>query len=293
MEIAVALGGGGAKGNSHIGVLRGLEKEGYTIKAVAGTSFGGLVAVMYAAGHVPDKIEEIFSAVDQNRLYGRDAEDGPSLLGLAGVRKWLDSIFGEKTFTDLIMPCAVTAVDIKSGKEITISAGRLKDAILATIAIPGIFPPHKINDWELVDGAVLNPVPVSIARMLAPGIPVVAVVLNDPLDTPIPNYSVPVPAMLPKSIVERISRMNFAQTYDIFMRSVDLNSRAVANYRLQVDAPEVIIRPKVQDIDALKKVDVHQVAQLGEEALKLVLPELKQATSWVNQFRRKFLGVKR
>jgi NTE family protein len=293
MEIALALGGGGARGNSHIGVLRGLEKEGYKIRAVAGTSFGGLVAMMYAAGFVPDKIEEIFLAVDQKRLYGRDDEDGPSLLGLSGVRKWLDSILGDKTFADLIIPCAVTAVDIKSGKEITISEGRLKDAILATIAIPGIFPPLKLNDWELVDGAVLNPVPVSIARMLAPGLPVVAVVLNDPLDQPVPTYSIPVPAMLPKSIVERISRMNFAQTYDIFMRSVDLNSRAVANYRLQADAPEVIVRPKVHDINTLDKVNVSEIAQLGEDALQEVLPELKLATSWMNQFRRNLFGVKR
>lgn len=293
MDISLALGGGGAKGNSHIGVLRRLEKEGYRIRAVAGTSFGGLVAVMYAVGHSPDEIERIFASVDQSRLYGRDAEDGPSLLGLSGVRKWLREIIGEKTFDDLKIPCAVTAVDVKTGKEITISEGRLKDALLATIAVPAIFPPHKLDGWELVDGGVLNPVPVSVARTLAPGLPVVAVVLTDPLDQPVHAYKIPVPAILPRSIVERISRMNFAQTFDIFMRSVDLNSRAVAYYRLQVDAPEVVVRPDVCNIDFLDKVNVSEIAKLGELAVEEVLPDLARVTSWVNRLGRKVFKRKR
>jgi NTE family protein len=293
MEIALALGGGGAKGNAHIGVLRRLEKEGYKIRAVAGTSFGGLVALIYSSGYSPDEIEKIFTAVDQKRLYSRDAEDGPSLLGLSGVRKWLVKVLGEKTFGDLKIPCAVTSVDVKTGREVVLTEGRLKDAILATIAIPGIFPPHHLNGWDLVDGGVLNPVPVSVARMLAPGLPVVAVVLNDPLDKPVRTYTIPVPAILPKSIIERISRMHFAQTFDIFMRAVDLSSRSVAHYRLQVDAPEVIVRPHVHHIELLDKVDVHEVAQLGEDALEKVLPDLARATSWMNRIGRNIFGVKR
>jgi len=67
MNITLALGGGGARGNSHIGVIRRLEKEGYIIRSVAGTSFGGLVAILYALGYSPDGIEEIFSGVDQSK----------------------------------------------------------------------------------------------------------------------------------------------------------------------------------------------------------------------------------
>ena len=292
MDIVVALGGGGAKGNAHIGVLRRLEKEGYRIQAVAGTSFGALVGLMYAYGFSPSKIEELFSKVDQNRLYGRDAEDGPSLMGLSGVRKWLNEILGEKTFDDLKIPCAVTAVDAKSGREIIISKGRIKDAILGAIALPGIFPPYTMNDWELIDGGVLNPVPVSVARDLVPGLPVVAVVLNDPLDKPVPAYTIPVPRIVPRSIVERFTRTNFAQSFDIFMRAVDLNSRAVAHYRLAVDAPEVIVRPKIHHIELLDKVDVYEVAKLGDDAVEEALPELARATSWLNKVSMKLFGVK-
>ena len=293
MEITLALGGGGAKGNSHIGVIRRLEKEGYQIRSVAGTSFGGLVAILYASGLTPNEIEEIFTSTDQGSLYVRDSNDGPSLLGLSGVRKLLDSVLGDKTFDDLKIPCAVTAVDTKTGSEVVISEGFLRDGVLATIALPGVFPPHPLNDWELMDGGVLNPVPVSVARMLSPDLPIVAVVLNEPLDNPLRTYSIPVPSILPKQITERIHRLHVAQAFDIFMRAVDLSSRAVAHYRLESDAPDIIIRPDVHHLELLDKVVVKDVALLGDAAVEEILPQLKKVTSWTGRLNRKLFGGKR
>jgi len=293
MDITLALGGGGAKGNSHIGVIRRLEKEGYKIRSVAGTSFGGIVAVLYALGNSPDEIQAIFETVDQTKLYVRGPEDGPSLLGLSGVRKWLDQVVGEKTFEDLRIPCAVTAVDANSGSEVMLSEGRLKDAILATIALPGIFPTFRMNGWDLMDGGVLNPVPVSIARILSPDLPIIAVVLNDPMDKPVRSYSIPMPGILPRSIVERITRMNFAQSLDVFMRGVDVSSRAVSHFRLELDLPDVIVRPKVHGIGLLDKVVVADVANLGEQAVEEVLPQIKRVTSWQNRVGKKLFGARR
>ncbi|MBI5351592.1 MAG: patatin-like phospholipase family protein [Chloroflexi bacterium] len=293
MDITLALGGGGAKGNSHIGVIRRLEKEGFKIRSVAGTSFGGIVAVLYALGNSPDEIQTIFETVDQSKLYTRGPEDGPSLLGLSGVRKWLDQVVGEKTFDDLRIPCAVTAVDANSGSEIMLSEGRLKDAILATIALPGIFPTFRMNGWDLMDGGVLNPVPVSIARILSPDLPIIAVVLNDPMDRPVQSYSIPMPSIFPRSIIERITKMNFAQSLDIFMRGVDVSSRAVSHFRLGLDAPDVIVRPKVHGIGLLDKVVVADVAKLGEQAVEEVLPYIKRAVSWQNRIGKKLFGVRR
>ena len=290
MDITLALGGGGAKGNAHIGVLRRLEKEGYKIRSVAGTSFGGLVAILYAMGNSPDELQTIFESVDQTQLYGRDSQDGPALLGLAGVRKWLYQVVGEKTFGDLQIPCAVTAVDIKTGGEVILSEGKLKDAVLATIALPGIFPAHRLGDMELMDGGVLDPVPVLVARMLSPGLPVVAVVLNDPIDKPVHPYIIPVPSIIPRQIAERITRMNLAQSYDIFMRAVDVSSRAVAHFRLELDKPDVIIRPHVHHIQLLDKVSVAEVAQMGELAVEKVLPQIKRATSWERRVSKIFFG---
>ncbi len=293
MEITLALGGGGAKGNSHIGVIRRLEKEGYQIRSVAGTSFGGLVAILYASGLTPNEIEEVFTSTDQGSLYVRDSNDGPSLLGLSGVRKLLDTILGDKTFDDLKIPCAVTAVDTKTGSEVVISEGFLRDGVLATIALPGVFPPHPLNDWELMDGGVLNPVPVSVARILSPDLPIVAVVLNDPLDNPLRTYSIPVPSILPKQITDRIHRLHVAQAFDIFMRAVDLSSRAVAHYRLESDAPDIIVRPDVHHLELLDKVVVKDVALLGDVAVEEILPQLKKITSWTGRLNRKLFGGKR
>jgi NTE family protein len=290
MDITLALGGGGAKGNSHIGVLRRLEKEGYKIKSIAGTSFGGLVGILYAVGNSPAQLQTIFESVDQTQLYGRDSNDGPSLLGLAGARKWLDQMVGEKTFADLRIPCAVTAVDIKTGGEVILSEGKLKDAILSTIALPGIFPPHRLDGFELMDGGVLDPVPVSVARMLSPDLPIIAVTLNDPMDKPIHPYIIPVPSIVPRQIAERITRMNVAQAYDIFMRAVDVSSRAVAHFRLELDAPDVIVRPKVHHINLLDKVSVADVAQLGENAVEEVLPQIKYVVSWQYRVSEKLFG---
>jgi len=290
MEITLALGGGGAKGNSHIGVLRRLEKEGFKIHAIAGTSFGGIVAAMYAAGYTPDEIEDNFAQVDQARLYGRSMEEGPSLLGLAGVRKWLDYVLPGRTFADLDIPCAVTAVDLNCGCEIVLDHGPVKDALLSTIAVPGIFPAHSWQDWELVDGGVLDPVPVSVARSLSPSLPVVAVSLHAPMGEPARSMGMPVPSGVPKPILDRLAHIRYAQAFDIFLRSVDVGNRAVAAYRLAVDKPDVIIRPNVSDIELLEKVDVREVARRGDIAVEAALPELRKMVTWSSRLRRSLFG---
>lgn len=292
MEITLALGGGGAKGNAHIGVLRRLEKEEYKIAAIAGTSFGGLVAILYAAGYSPKEIQAAFESVDQKTLYNRAPQDGPSLMGMGGVRQLLDKLIGDKTFEDTRIPCAVTAVDINSGQEVILSEGSLKQAVLATVALPGIFPVQTVNGWNLVDGGVLNPVPVSVARSMNPSLPVVAVVLNDPMDKPVRGYNLPIPSIVPRPIAERLARISLAQSMDIFLRSVDVSSRAVSYLRLQVDRPEVIVRPEVHHIELLDQVVVEDVAQLGEDALKKVLPQLARETAWLTRLGRAFAGAR-
>jgi len=286
MNITLALGGGGAKGNSHIGVIRRLQKEGFEIQAVSGTSFGGIVAVFFALGYSPDEIEEKFAALDQTELYGHSDHEGPSLLGLGGATKWLKETIGDRTFDDLKFPCVLTAADLKSGREILLSEGSLVDAVLATIAIPGIFPAKRIGDLELVDGGALDPVPVAPARSLKPDLPVVAVVLSSPMGEPAQTWNIPLPEYIPRTIIDRISKLRYTQALDIFLRSLDMVTRAVTEYRLEVDKPEIIIRPQVTDIDILDTVDVHAVAKIGEEAVEALLPELKKLFTWQNRFRR-------
>lgn len=291
MDITLALGGGGSRGVSHIGVIRRLEKEGFRIKAIAGSSFGGLIAILYALGYRPNELEEMFASVDQTQFYGRTPNDGPALMGLAGVTQLLESLIGDRTFADLRIPCAVTATDLKGGSEVILSKGRLVDAILATIALPGVFPARHMGELELVDGGTLDPVPVAPARALAPRLPVVAVTLHIPIGSAARTWSIPLPSFVPRIIIDRFSKMRYGLTLDVFIRSLDIVSRAVSDYRLEVDKPDIIVRPPVGNIDTLDVVDVHEMIRIGEEAVDAVLPQLRQKFTLRNRFRRA-LGAK-
>ena len=287
MDITLALGGGGAKGNAHIGVIRRLEKEGFRVRGVAGTSFGGLTAVLYALGYSPNKIEEVFASLDQTQFYGHAPNDAPSLMGLAGVTRLLEEMIGDITFADLKLPCVLTAVDLKSGSEVLLKKGQVVDAMLATIAMPGVFPVRYIDGLELVDGGTLDPVPVAPARSLAPRLPVVAVVLTPPMGAPTQTWRLPFQRYWVGRIVSRVlSRMRYDSVWDIFSRSLDITSRAVTQYRLEVDRPEVIIRPQVHEIDTLDIVDVREVAKRGEEAVEVALPQLRSLFTLRNRWRR-------
>jgi NTE family protein len=208
---------------------------------------------------------------------------------LAGVTRLLEKVIGNVTFADLKLPCVVTAVDLKSGKEVLLSKGRLVDAMLATVAIPGIFPPRYIDGLELVDGGTLDPIPVAPARMLAPRLPVVAVVLTLPMDVPPQTWRLPLQKYWAGRILSRVlSRMRYDSVWDIFSRSLDITARAVTQYRLEMDRPEVIIRPQVYEIDTLDIVDVREVAKKGEEAVEAALPQLRSLFTWRNRWRRSF-----
>ncbi len=291
MDIALALGGGGAKGNAHIGVLRVLEQEGIRVKAIAGTSFGGIVACFYAAGHTPDQIEDAFAAVDQSRLYDRDRDEPPAFLGLGRVRRWLRQTLGERTFESTKIPCAVTAVDMRTSMELVIKTGPLRDAVLCTIAVPGVFPSYLKGELELVDGGLMNPVPVAVARSLAPSLPVVAVSLTTPLGEPAGTWQIPFLDDLPHPIAAPLSRLRIARAMEVFMRSIDIGSRQIAELRFQIEKPDVVIRPDVRKIGALDKVDVHEVATLGEKATRDCLPEIRRAASWTGRVRRWAAGT--
>jgi len=289
-KISLALGGGGAKGNAHIGVIRRLQIEGFQIEAIAGTSFGGIVSVFHSLGYSPDQIEELFSSIDQDQLYGQGTDEGPSLLGLDGATRWLKKSIGNRTFADLKLPTALVSADLRSGREIILNDGPLVDALLATIAVPGIFPAKHIGDFELVDGGTLDPVPVAPARALRPELPVVGVVLSRPMGKPAQAWNIPLPEYLPRTLIERISKMRYSRALDVFLRSLDMVTRAVTEYRLEVDKPDIILRPAVTDIDILDKVVVAEVAKLGEDVVQEMLPELNRLFNVSNRFRR-MIGI--
>jgi NTE family protein len=275
MEISLALGGGGSKGFAHLGVLHCLEREGFKIRAITGTSAGGIVATLYAAGYGPDEMLERFKRLDQSHLYGRQPGDGPSLLGVSGVNRLLADMLGERTFDDLRMPCAVTAVDLRLEKEVILKRGRVADAVLATIALPGIFPPQEWEDHYLIDGGLLDPVPVAPARSLAPALPVVAITLSSIEPQPLDVLEPPVfLAQIP--LLNQITRLRVAQAFNIFIHSIEISSRYLTAMKLQIDKPDAIIQPPLEDIGILDKVDIVEIANRGEQAIEGALLELRR-----------------
>lgn len=286
MDILLALGGGGSKGNAHIGVLRALEREGFRIRAIAGTSAGGMAASAYAAGYSPDVLEDYMRHIDQRSFFGFHLGEGPSLLGVSGITRALKELIGDRSFEELEIPCALTAVDIDSGQELVLREGKVLDAVLATIAIPGIFPPKKWGENMLIDGGVLNPVPVSVVRKISPvpNLPVLAVTL-----TSSPTERGQLPALVPKpagAVLNRIARLRVAQAFEIFLHSIEIGMSSITELRFQVDQPEVIIRPDVRHVGYLDVVNVPEVVKLGEVAVEELLPEIRKAVSWRGRLSR-------
>jgi NTE family protein len=168
--MTLALGGGAAKGLAHVGVLRGLEEDGVEIAAIAGTSMGSIVGALHARGMSGAEMEAFFASVDWSRL-------GRIMLRSAGgdaFHSLLRETVGTRRIEDLDLPYAAVCCDLETGGEVALRRGSLANAVLASSAIPGILPPSVIDGRTLVDGAVVTPVPIALARDLTSA-PVLAV----------------------------------------------------------------------------------------------------------------------
>jgi NTE family protein len=297
MDIALALGGGGYKAVAHIGVLDRLENYGFKIRAIAGTSAGGLIGAAYAAGNPPQEILKAVQSLDPAKLYRRHNDDGPSILGHAGLVEILTAMVGQKFFTDLKIPFGCTAVDLNSSREVYLRDGKVIDAAEATMAIPGVLPPTQDGTALLVDGAVLDPVPVALARILAPDLPIVAVVLTpagDDWDQIPPNdilVSSTLPIPLPGPILHSISRMRIGQAMRIFYQSLEISSMMVTELRLKIDKPDVIIRPVVYSVGLFELADPVQMVAAGQNAVDDQLRNLRRETSWRGRVDRFFRQI--
>ncbi len=293
-DVVLALGGGGVKGFAHIGVAQALEQNGFRVRAIAGSSAGGMVGSVLAAGYGFDEICDRLVKVDQKILYNRISGDGPGLLGFSNVARILGEFLGEKTFDDLELPFAVTAVNLETGQEEILNTGKVLDAVRATTAMPGIFPPVVWEGRTMIDGGVLDPVPVGLARKLVPSLPVVAVVLTPPLQQ-WTNALEPPTFLTSLPLFNQIYQLRLAKSFSIFLRSVDIGGSMLADIRLKADAPDIVIRPDVWKIGVLDRIDMLDVVQRGHIAAEAALPQVQSVVSkrkqperraWWNPFQR-------
>lgn len=157
MKVGLALGAGSAKGYAHVGVLQVLTRAGVPVDYVAGTSVGSCVAAAHALGFGPQEIATTLDTVGGS--IWRPTVPTSSLLSSTRMRAGLQRILGDRTFADLAVPLAVVAADMDTQQAVVFEEGLVWPALLASTAIPGIFPPQRIGPHTLVDGGVLDPVP--------------------------------------------------------------------------------------------------------------------------------------
>lgn len=165
--VGLALSGGGARGIAHIGVLRVLEREGIPVDFLAGTSMGGFIAAAYAAGLTPDALEQEALTITRKRGLLRlmdPAWPNGGLMRGDRLLAYFEQLIGQQKFAELRLPLALVAVDLNTRREIILRDDPLALALRATTAVPGVFMPVETNGWQLVDGGVLNNLPIDVAR---------------------------------------------------------------------------------------------------------------------------------
>lgn len=167
LRVGLALGGGAARGFAHIGVIRALTEAGFEIDAIAGTSIGAVIGACHAAGKL-DEVEEWALSLTRRRVLGLldFSVQGRGLIAGGRLARLLNRDLGRLAIEDLSIPFAAVATEIGTGHEVWLTRGPVVAALRASYALPGIFEPHLVGGRWLMDGALVNPVPVSTARAM-------------------------------------------------------------------------------------------------------------------------------
>lgn len=177
-RVGLALGGGGARGAAHIGVLDVLEREKVPIDCIAGTSAGSLVGAAYAGGLRGQRLVELAQQTRWRHI-ARPAWPHRGLISFAALEGYLIRAIGDLAFADLDIPFAAVATDMASGEQVVLRAGRVAPAVRASCSVPGVVTPLDLDGRLLSDGGVVNNLPISVVRDMGADI-VIAVSLFKP-----------------------------------------------------------------------------------------------------------------
>jgi NTE family protein len=284
--IGLALGSGAARGLAHIGVIRAIEEAGITIDVIAGTSIGALVGAVYASGTI-NSLERDFRRFDWKTI-GSYFDPGVPRSGLLKGKKIVEFVrshLSARTFDDLPIPLCAIATDVRNGDEVVLGSGDLMEAIRASISIPGIMTPVQIDSRILVDGGLVNPVPVSAARALGADI-VIAVDLNFNLvagrvserkslsaDVGGTNYarasarireglrSSKNPAI--KRLRTWIEKEQLPSVFEVLLSSLHIMEVRITESRLYLERPEVLLRPPLSSVHLLEFDRADDVIDIG------------------------------
>jgi NTE family protein len=277
-KIGLALGGGAARGWAHIGVLRALLAAGIKPDIIAGTSIGAVVGGCYAAGRLDD-LEVFARELTKRRVFGYLDFNltGTGLITGQRLCERLDRQLGDRSIEDLDQRFTAVATEFGSGHEVWLSRGRLVDAVRASYALPGIFKPVKIDGRWLFDGALVNPIPVSVCRALGARY-VIAVNLNIDISgraatgafgdsMPTMPEEEPAPVTGKNGIaVRRLLQRQVFGTADtapgistVMVDAFNIVQDRIARSRLAGDPPDAMISPRLHGIGLF---DFHRAEDL-------------------------------
>ena len=247
-RIALALGGGAARGFAHIGVIKALEAQGIQPEIIAGTSAGAVVGALYAAGNNGFELQKIALQMQESEVSDLSLPDRGIFKGDA-LQNFINHAVSNRPLEKLNRQFGVVATDLHSGEMIVFRTGNTGMAVRASSSVPGVFQPVSINGREYVDGGLVSPVPVRAARAMGADF-VIAVDISAK-----PQYG------KTESSIDV-----WLQSFAIMQQSISRNELGEAN---------VVVRPSLPDVRRTDFQDRNIAILAGEQAVAAVLPELK------------------
>lgn len=303
--IGLALGGGAARGFAHIGIMRVLLKHGIVPDVIAGTSIGAVVGGCFAAGKL-DELEEWAMSLQPRRILGYldISLGGSGLIGGERLNAQLAQNLGKVLIEDLPLKFAAIATEVRTGHEIWLTRGRLVDAIRASYALPGIFTPVSVGDRWLVDGALVNPVPVSAARAMGAEI-VIAVNVTTDVTGPSHGTTIPAQGSEPEHEEEPEAKPKRGGLSQLFSAERTLKRQFIGNSarpglstvmvdafnimqdritraRLAGDPPDVLISPRVGRIGWFDFHRAEETMAHGRRAAERAIESVQEAIALIS-----------
>lgn len=248
-EVGLALGAGSARGIAHIGVLQVLNEANINIDYLAGTSMGSVIGSFYATGMNLNRLERLSYQLDWD-LITDFTVPRQGLIAGKKTKEFIQLLTKSKNFSELEVPLAVVATDIQEGKEVVLKEGLVADAVRASISIPGIYVPYRINNSLLVDGALLNRVPVDVIKEWGADITIGVDV----------GYDI------------KSSKVN--NIFEIITRAIGILEREVRKHRV-IEA-DVVIEPEVGHISSRALDQAEECVEAGVKATEQALPKIKK-----------------
>ena len=281
-RIGLALGGGAARGWAHVGIIRALEERGIHPDIVCGTSAGALVGAAYAAGEL-DRFEQWIRGMDLKQVVSLlDVHMSGGLLKGAKLMDYYRENFVDHPIENLPIAFGAVATALHNGAEVWLRNGSAAEAIRASIALPGMFSPVWREEQLLVDGGLVNPVPVSLARAMGADI-VLAVDLNsdalgrhlrDDLDSPakrVRNWVQKLQDNLKRLLPSMVSdEPKFPSMLDVVASSINVMQVRITRSRLAGDPPDVLISPQLTHLGLLEFHRAAEAIEEGRHAVEMV-----------------------